>query len=203
MRRKLSRQARVFSLSTSNPLLSTPPVSSICPLILDNIMKREHKQKPFSTFRKLGTQISPPEERRLSARMAVMHREERWGLQWPLISAHKPSLTPHFSSVRETHLAPWAAALRGSASPWWVGWLPLRSSAQHDVLLPLLNSPLCHHGRPQRPRWMPLPPVYQAQLHAYTAFISVPLEDLRRSIQRTTEGHNEALKTECSSTTSA
>lgn len=53
--------------------------------------EREHKQKPFSTFRKLGMWF-PPEERRPQARMALMHREESSSLPWALISAHKPTL---------------------------------------------------------------------------------------------------------------
>lgn len=164
--------------------------------------EREHKQKAFSTFRKLGicdcalrNADSRPEWWRLKRKKK--EREEKFG----------SSLTSDLSS--QTCTTDWLSFSHWPLSfqnPSWAWEAALQAvlppggrAACRCALQPSMASfpPLCHHRVPQRARWMPLPPVCQAQQQAATPFISFPLEDLHRSIKRTTVVHNEALKTEC------
>lgn len=85
--RKLRRlmETRQTSLRVFTLRIKPTVVNPTCLFRLSSYLwqndEREHKQKPFSTFRKLGMWL-PPEERWLSARMATMHREESLGLSW-------------------------------------------------------------------------------------------------------------------------
>lgn len=110
--------------------------------------EREHKQKPFSKFRKPGLRFPPG---RANSRWIWIEIKD-WVLPWPLHASSladwlipdwvffPPTDPSLFIRARITRW-PLRSSSAGSIYPWRVGWLALRSSAQHDVLLHYLILP--------------------------------------------------------------